>query len=104
MTRLPMVVLPFLTFAGAALAATPPATTPAQPPHARHVMATHERSTSTPEALRETHALNLLEAKGYGDFTNFRADGKNFTATVAAQGKSATVIVNPDSGQITRQG
>jgi hypothetical protein len=53
---------------------------------------------------RMTAALNLLEAKGYGDFSNFKADGNNFAATVKQNGKSFGVVIEPDSGQITRQG
>ncbi len=54
---------------------------------------------------RDTKALNMLEANGYTRFSNFRSDGKNFEATVTANnGKQMTVIVDPDSGHITRQG
>jgi hypothetical protein len=52
---------------------------------------------------RITYALNLLEAKGYGDFSDFRQDGKNFTATVSQDGKRFTVMIDPDSRRITRQ-
>ena len=51
-----------------------------------------------------THALNLLEAKGYGDFHDFKSDGKNFDVTVTRGGKQSTVTVDPDSGQVTVQG
>jgi Peptidase propeptide and YPEB domain len=55
-------------------------------------------------ANRMTEALNLLEAQGYGSFSNFKADGANYEATVSQNGKSFTVVINPDSGQVTRQG
>jgi hypothetical protein len=56
------------------------------------------------EAQRMTHALNLLEAQGYGSFSNFAQDGKNFSATVNKNGQRFGVVVDPDSDQITRQG
>lgn len=55
-------------------------------------------------ADRMTHALNLLEATGYGGFSSFAPDGKNFTATVTENGRRFTVLVDPDSDQITRRG
>ena len=55
-------------------------------------------------ANRMTQALNLLEAQGYGSFSNFKADGANYQATVTQDGQSFTVVINPDSGQVTRQG
>ena len=53
---------------------------------------------------RMTKALNLLEAKGYGSFNNFKRDGKDFTASVMKNGQSQTLRIDPDSGQITNQG
>jgi len=55
------------------------------------------------QEARMTHALNLLEAKGYGDFSNFRADGKNFDATVTQNGKAVNVVIDPDANQIMQQ-
>jgi hypothetical protein len=55
-------------------------------------------------AQRMTRALNLLEAKGYGAFSNFAPDGKNFTATVTEGSRHFSVIVDPDSDQVTRRG
>lgn len=49
-----------------------------------------------------TRALNLLEAKGYGDFTNFHRAGSDYAATVSQNGQSFPVTINPESGQITR--
>ena len=59
---------------------------------------------NSPTAERMTHALNLLEAKGYGDFHEFKSDGKNFDVTVTRAGKQVGVEVNPDTDQITVQG
>lgn len=59
---------------------------------------------ATGDAARMTEALNLLEAQGYGSFSNFKADGVNFAATVSQDGRSFTVLIIPDSGQIIRQG
>lgn len=53
---------------------------------------------------RMTHALNLLEAKGYGDFHDFTPDGKNFDATVTRAGKQMSVKIDPDNDQVTVQG
>lgn len=55
-------------------------------------------------ANRMTAALNILEAKGYGAFNDFRADGKDYTAAVAQDGHRFTVLIDPDNGQVTRQG
>jgi hypothetical protein len=58
----------------------------------------------TSKAIRMTHALNLLEANGYGDFRNFQPTGKDFTAAVTRNGQQFGIVVNPDTNQITRQG
>ena len=93
---------------GIALAAGPgaahSASTKATPSNSAPVMpiARHERS--DPGGDRMTHALNLLEADGYGDFSNFQQSGKDFTATVKRNGRQVGVVVNPDTKQITRQG
>lgn len=98
MRRLALAVVPFCAFAGAAFAVTPAMAPAAASTHHRHW------SDNTAQARRETRALNLLEAKGYGDFTDFRADGRNFSAEVDKNGQRVTVITNPDSGQVTQQG
>ncbi len=78
----------FAASAGMALAATtapaaaPSANTtaPVQPQHKAHpraVAATKRLQSNAPGEARMTHALNLLEAKGYGDFREFKQDGKN---------------------------
>lgn len=76
--------------AGTAFAAMP----------AMAAVTTHSQAHS---AARMTSALNLLEAKGYASFNNFKVDGDNFSATVTKNGHTETVIINPDSGQITTQ-
>jgi hypothetical protein len=88
--------------ANAPAAAQPPAAT-APGPHAdkKHMARPIE---SKAQGDRMTAALNLLEAKGYGGFTGFKQSGKDFAATVNQNGQHFTVTVDPDSGQVTRQG
>ncbi|HUE18389.1 MAG TPA: hypothetical protein VMQ63_01345 [Stellaceae bacterium] len=52
---------------------------------------------------RETSALNQLNLQGFGKFSDFRQAGANFAATVWDNNGPYTVIVNPDTSQITRQ-
>ena len=52
---------------------------------------------------RATAALNLLEANGYGSFSNFRDARGNFEATVLRAGRPTPVVINPDTGKITPQ-
>ncbi|MGH7075874.1 MAG: hypothetical protein ACREFD_16985 [Stellaceae bacterium] len=49
---------------------------------------------------RATRALDLLEARGYHDFKNFRRHGRDYAATVTHHGRRERVIVNPDSGSV----
>ena len=93
-----LAAVPFLALTGAAFAATPAARVPEPSQMAHH------RTTNSVEARRETRALNLIEAKGFGDFRDFHADGKNFQAQVTSASKSFNVVVDPDTGQVTRQG
>ncbi len=79
--------------AGIALAAAAPAGTNATTPDRDSV-----------EAARMTQSLNLLGAQGYGDFSNFRQDGKNFAATVTRSGQQLSVVVDPDTNRVTPQG
>jgi len=91
--------------AGGAAFAAATASAPQSPP-----IATHSSPIAVRNAVhapvntenRETAALNLLGANGYSDFTNFRTDGKNFEATVLRNGKTETVVVNPDAKTVTR--
>jgi hypothetical protein len=50
---------------------------------------------------RDTEALNLLEAHGFGDFKDFHPVGQNFQATATVKGKQVTVMVNPDARTVT---
>jgi hypothetical protein len=70
----------------------------APPPDADAIDARTQR-----EDARNTAALNALEANGYADFANFRPEGKNFAADVARDGRPVVVVVDPDTGQITRR-
>jgi hypothetical protein len=87
MTRLSLTAFSLLVLAGPALAATGSGMAAAQ----------------NGDAARVTKALNVLEAKGYGSFTNFRADGTKYAATVTQNGQPLTVVINPDNGQVTQQ-
>lgn len=100
----------FVATGGMALAANAPAgassAAPANAPRASSG-STASAATTMPAARSEarmTHALNLLEAKGYGDFHNFKQDGKDFAATVTRAGKQMTLKVDPDADQVTVQG
>ena len=95
-----------IALAAPALAA-PTASTAAAPAPAAQQQHRHAKAamtTNSPEAREMTAALNALEADGYGDFSNFKANGSTFTATVTQNGKQFTVQVDPTTGQVTRQG
>lgn len=49
---------------------------------------------------RATHALNMLEANGFTQFSNFQAAGRLFTANVVKGGQPMVVTVNPDTNRI----
>lgn len=112
MKRIALTLATLALSGGVAFAAAPatPAATPAHSSsmpaatahrhHAKEAMA----MSGNHKAQRMTSALNLLEAKGYGSFNNFKSDGKDFTATVMKNGQSQTLRIDPDSGQITNQG
>lgn len=84
-----------------AFAASPAMSTSTSAHHAKS-MAMKTKS-SPPSPQRMTKALNLLEAKGYGGFTNFKADGSDFTASVMRNGRDETVRVDPDTGKVMTQ-
>jgi hypothetical protein len=54
----------------------------------------------SPAAERYTQALNILEDKGYVNFTNFHQTGNEFAATINRDGKSMTVTIDPDQGTV----
>ncbi|MDE1930288.1 MAG: hypothetical protein KGI43_01885 [Alphaproteobacteria bacterium] len=56
-----------------------------------------------PESGRATAALNVLEAQGYASFSNFGPSGNAYTALVTDHGQQFRVVINPDTGQISRQ-
>lgn len=56
-----------------------------------------------PESGRATAALNVLEAQGYASFSNFGPSGNAYTALVTDNGQRFRVVINPDTGQISRQ-
>lgn len=96
-----------------AFAADAPASAPANAPSgtsaaaaranaAAQAAARHDKA--APVEARMTHALNLLEANGDGDFSDFRQHGKNFDATVTRSGRQVTVVVDPDADQVSQQG
>ena len=103
MNRILLAVLPVsLALTGGAFAATPSTPGTASAPAASSQQTASQQSyrRDKPLAARMTRALNILEADGYGSFTNFHADGKNFAATVTGQGKPLSVFVDPDSGRV----
>jgi hypothetical protein len=56
------------------------------------------------QGLRATRALNLLENRSDGQFSNFRADGADFAADVTKNGKVMAVLIKPDQRQIQTVG
>jgi hypothetical protein len=74
-----------------------PAPAPASNPAAEHAAAA---TGDTPEARNATAALNLLEARGYANFSNFTGDGNAFHATVVNNGQPIEVSINPNTGEI----
>ena len=52
------------------------------------------------EGLRATRALNLLENRGDGQFSNFNASGDDFTADVTKDGRTTAVLIRPDPKHI----
>jgi hypothetical protein len=95
MKRIALLTAALTLAAGAAMAATP-----SQPVAQHHQKA---KVVQISASDRETQALNLLEAKGYGSFTNFQPAGKDYTATVTHDGHAMNVRVDPISGMVTTQ-
>jgi hypothetical protein len=56
------------------------------------------------EPDRATTALNLLEQKGYRDFSSFHRAGRDYEISANQNGKSVTVLVNPDTKSVKTQG
>jgi hypothetical protein len=85
--------------------AAPTAASPTQPSHAAtvapHATMMHRVARYSDKAGDPgTKALNLLEANGYTDVTQFRQVGGDYQATVTKDGKPVTVTVDPGTGQI----
>ncbi|GEM_PF-4054868 len=96
-----------LPAAAAAVLMVAPAAFAAGPAPAGHAAkmpaksASHIRPVSRMNADAATTALNLLEAQGYGGFTNFRRNGRFYEATVSQSGKTFQVKVDPATRQVT---
>lgn len=86
-----------------ALGATTPAESAAPPVTASANGAPPVADLDNPEGGRATTALNILEAQGYAAFSDFRPEGSAFTASVSDGGQQFQVVINPDTGQISRQ-
>jgi hypothetical protein len=67
-------------------------------------MASRRMEPRAGEHDRATTALNLLVVNGYRDFSTFRAVGQEFEATANQDGKTVTVMVNPDTKTVRPQG
>jgi hypothetical protein len=107
MNRIAMVAVLVAISAAPAFAASQSGNAqPANPP-AQHSTATttnqRHHINVAQRANRETKALNMLEAKGYTDFTNFhRVRPGVFAASVDQHGHWMSVQVNPLDNQIMR--
>jgi len=64
----------------------------------------YERRDRAVEPDRATTALNLLEEKGYRDFSSFHRAGRDYEINANRNGKSVTVLVNPDTKSVKTQG
>jgi guanyl-specific ribonuclease Sa len=81
----------------------PAAAAPEHKAHPKVIAAAKREDRADPKEARMTHALNLLEANGYGQFSDFKQDGKNFEAMVTSNGQHFAVTIDPDSNRITRK-
>jgi hypothetical protein len=108
MKRIVLTAVALTLSTGAAFAATP-SNTPAANPVPKAQTSHHDAAPAgkyqrvNQTENRETKALNLLEAKGYASFSNFKPDGHDYSATVAQNGHNMTVMVDPVSGRVTTQ-
>lgn len=76
----------------------------AEPMSKHAAMASRRGERSPASAARATTALNVLEDHGYRDFSSFRPTGRDFEITANQNGKTVTVVVNPDSKTVRTQG
>jgi hypothetical protein len=70
----------------------------------RGVMAARRHEPRTAEHDRATTALNLLEEKGYRDFSSLRPVGRDYEITANQNGKSVTVVVDPQTKTVRTRG
>ncbi len=105
MKRIAFTIAALVLGAGAAFAATPatPSGQASASSQAMHAKIHHVSMRNDASANEMTKALNLLEAKGYASFSGFKADGKDYAATVMKNGHDINVLVDPVSGQVTTQ-
>lgn len=86
-----------------ALGTSAPSMPAASPAAASATGASPVPDADNPGGSRATTALNVLEAQGYTNFSDFRPNGSVFTALVNDGGQQFRVVINPDTGQISRQ-
>ena len=80
------------------VASQPPSTSKHRAMAARHV------TPRSSEANRATTALNLLEEKGYRDFSSFHRTGRDYEITTEQNGKSVNVVVDPYTKSVRTRG
>lgn len=94
-----LAVVPFCLMAGAVLAQAP-IVAPPPPPTA----------VSTPGGHTDmmdggaTQALNILEAQGFDNYTDFHASGNLYVATVTSHGRTFPVTIDVANGRILSGG
>ncbi|WP_439814100.1 hypothetical protein [Zavarzinia sp. CC-PAN008] len=66
-------------------------------------LAATDNPDQTPDAQRETNALNLLNNEGYGAPRDLRAEGNVFVATADRDGGTHVVVIDPEAGTVTQQ-
>ncbi len=85
---------------GSPAPAPAPASNPAGQAAAKPAASVNGYNPDNPEASSATDALNLLEARGYANFSNFTADGNGFRATVVNGGQTSQVSIDPRTGRV----
>lgn len=68
------------------------------------VLVSHRYERPTTGRDRATTALNLLEERGYRDFSTLRPMGRNYEISANQNGRRVTVVVNPDAKTVRTQG